>query len=191
MVSNDILKILNRKVLGEEYKLNVGTLVYVCDLLQAKNPHSLIHALARITHVAKGGSNYQLRLLNNRVITQHLYSLVPTTCNTNYFSTQTIDIFCLPTVEDTITPSMTKSKFDCYMDTFNVQKSDPLPNETDQILPVTSDVEQNSRFDLSRTRDLRDDVSSRVSEHNQPVVPSVPPSVPAIEYLPSPEEEKT
>ena len=85
---------------------------------------------------------------------------------------------------------MTKSKFDCYIDTFNVQESDPLPNETDQILPVTPDVEQNSRFDLSRTRDLRDDVSSSVSEHNQPVVPSVPPSVPAIEYLPSPEEEE-
>ena len=27
LVSNDILKILNRKVLGEEYKLKVGTLV--------------------------------------------------------------------------------------------------------------------------------------------------------------------
>ena len=97
LVSNNILKILNKKVLGEEYKLKVGTLVYVCDLLQAKNPHSLIHALARITYVSKGGSNYQLRLLNNRVITRHLYSLVPTTCNTNYFSTQTLDIFCLPT----------------------------------------------------------------------------------------------
>ena len=84
---------------------------------------------------------------------------------------------------------MTKSKFDCYMDTFNVQKSDPLPNETDQLLPVTSDVEQNSHFDLSRTRDLHDDVSPRVSEHDQIVVPSVPPSVPAIEYLPSPEED--
>ena len=62
LVSNDILKLLNRRILGEEYKLKVGTLVYVCDLLQAKNPHSLIHALARITHVSKGGANYQLRL---------------------------------------------------------------------------------------------------------------------------------
>ena len=89
LVSNDILKILNRKVLGEEYKLKVGTLVYVIDFLQAKNPHSLLHALARITHVTKEGSNYQLRLLNNNTITRHLYSLVPTQCNTNYFSTST------------------------------------------------------------------------------------------------------
>ena len=55
LVSNDILKILNRKVLGEEYKLKVGTLVYVIDFLQAKNPHSLLHAFARITHIAEGG----------------------------------------------------------------------------------------------------------------------------------------
>ena len=90
-------------------------------------------------------------------------------------------------MEETIVPNMTKSKFDCYLDTFDVKKSNPLPNETDQILPVTSDVEQNSRFDLSRTRDLRDDVSPR--ECDQLVAPSVPPSVPAIEYLPSPEED--
>ena len=70
------------------------------------------------------------------------------------------------------------------------KKSDPLPNDTDQILPVTADVEQTSRFDFSRTADLRDDVPSHVIEHNQHVVPSVPPSVPAIEYLPSPEEEE-
>merc|ERR1711873_394083 len=47
-----------------------------------------------------------------------------------------------------------------------------------------------SRLDFSRTADLRRDVPSRVVKHNQYVVPSVPPSVPAIEYLPSPEEEE-
>ena len=87
---------------------------------------------------------------------------------------------------------MTKSKFDCYLDTFDVKKSNPLPNETDQVLPVPSDVEQNSRFVLSRSRGLRDDVSSRVCEHNEPVVPSVPvpTPVPAQDYDPSPEERK-
>ena len=140
--------------------------------------------------MSKGGSNYQLRLLNNRVITRHLYSLVPTHANANHFSTHTIDIFCLPTVEDIITPNMTKSKFDCYMDTFNVQKTDPLPNDTDQILPVTADVEQTSRFDFSRAADIRRDVPSRVVEHSHNIVPCVPPSVPAIEYLPSPKEEE-
>ena len=55
LVSNDILKILNRKVLGEEYKLKVGDLVYVVEFLQAKNPHSLLHALARITLIMEGG----------------------------------------------------------------------------------------------------------------------------------------
>ena len=140
--------------------------------------------------MSKGGSNYQLRLLNNRVITRHLYSLVPTYVNTNHFSTNTIEIFCLPTVEDVITPNMTKSKLDCYIDRFNIQKTDPLPNDTDQILPVTADVEPTSRLDFSRTADLRHDVPSCVIEHNQHVVPSVPPSVPAIEYLPSPEEEE-
>ena len=86
---------------------------------------------------------------------------------------------------------MTKSKFDCYSDTFDVKKSNPLPNETDQVLPVPSDVEQNSRFVLSRSRGLRDDVSSRVCEHNEPVVPSVPvpTPVPAQDYDPSPEED--
>ena len=114
--------------MGEEYKLKVGTLVYVIDFLQAKNPHSLLYALARITHVAEGGRSYQLRLLNNKTITRHLFSLVPTQCNTNYFSpsTQTLDIFCLPSVEETIVPSMTKSKFDCYLDTFDVKNLTPF-----------------------------------------------------------------
>ena len=58
LVSNDILKILNRKVLGEEYKLKVGTLVYVLDYLQAKNPHSILCAIAKITHVSEGARNY-------------------------------------------------------------------------------------------------------------------------------------
>merc|ERR1712243_246290 len=177
----DILKLLNRRVLGEEYKLKVGTLVYVCDLLQAKNPHSLIHALARITYVSKGGSNYQLRLLTNRVITRHLYSLVPTHVNTNHFSTHTIGIFCLPTVEDVITPNMTRSKFDAYMDKFKIQNNDPLPNDTDQLLPVTADVEQTSRFDFSRATDICRDVPPRVVRYNQNIVPRIP-SVPAIAY---------
>merc|ERR1712115_645853 len=91
---------------------------------------------------------------------------------------------------DVITPNMTKSKFDCYIGRFNIQKTDPLPNDTDQILPVTADLEQTSRLDFSRAADIRHDVPSRVVEHSQHVVPSVPPSVPAIEYLPSPEEEE-
>merc|ERR1712177_25590 len=88
------------------------------------------------------------------------------------------------------TPNMTKSKFDCYIDRFNIQKTDSLPNDTDKILPVTADVEQTSRLDFSRTADIRCDLPSRVVEHSQHVVPSVPPSVPAIEYLLSPEEEE-
>merc|ERR1712243_387338 len=145
-------------------------------------------ALARITHVSKGGSNYQLRLLNNRIITRHLYSLVPTHVNANHFSTHTIEIFCLPTVEDVITPNVTRSKFDCYIDKFNIQKSDPLPNDTDQILPVMADVEQTSRLDFSRAADIRRDVPPRVIEHSHNLIPSILPSLPAIEYLPSPEE---
>merc|ERR1711955_19922 len=62
LVLNDILKVLNRKILGNEYKLQVGTLVYISDYLQAKNPHSILSARAKITHVADGGRNYQLRL---------------------------------------------------------------------------------------------------------------------------------
>ena len=163
LVSNDILKLLNRRILGEQYKLKIGTLVYVCDLLQAKNPHSLIHSLARITHVSKGGTNYQLRLLNNSIITRHLYSLIPTHVNANHFLTHTIDIFCLPTVEDVITPNMTRSKFDAYMDNFNIQNNKSLPTYTDQHLPVMADVEQTSRLDFSRAADIRHDVSPRPS----------------------------
>ena len=198
LVSNDILKLLNRKILGEQFKLKKGALVYVCDLLQAKNPHSLIHSLARITHVSKGGTNYQLRLSNNSIITRHLYSLIPTQVNANYFLTNTIDILCLPTAEDVITPSMTRSKFDAYMDSFNVQKNKSLHTDTDKHLPVTADVEQTSRLDFSRAADIRRDVSPRavprvviphVIRHNQNIIPRMP-SVPAIEYLPSPEEEE-
>ena len=125
LVSNEILTILNRKVLGEEYKLKVGDLVYVVEFLQAKNPHSLLHALARITLVLEGGRNYQLRLLNNKIITRHLFSLVPTDANANYFSSQTLDLFCLPSMEETIVPNMTKSKFDVYLDEFSVTGNEP------------------------------------------------------------------
>ena len=55
LVSNDILKVLNRKVLGNEYKLQVGTLVYNADYLQGKNPHSILSSSAKVTHVADGG----------------------------------------------------------------------------------------------------------------------------------------
>ena len=101
-------------------------------------------------------------------------------------------------VEDVITPYMTRSKFDAYMDKFNIQNTDPLPNDTDQLLPVTADVEQTSRLDFSRAADIRHDVPPRVVprvvvpcvvRHNQNIVPRMP-SVPAIEYLPSPEEEE-
>ena len=85
LVSNDILKILKRQIIGGEYKLKVGTLVYVIDYLQSKNPHSILSSLARITHVSEGKRNYQLRLLNNKSIIRHLFSLVPTNCNTNHF----------------------------------------------------------------------------------------------------------
>ena len=76
------------------------------------------------------------------------------------------------------------------MDNFNIQNNEPLPNDTDQHLPVTADVEQTSRLDFSRAADIHRDVPSRVVEHSLNIVPSVPPSVPAIEYLLSPKEEE-
>ena len=174
LVSNEILTILNRKVLGQEYKLKVGDLVYVVEFLKAKNPHSLLHSLARITMVLEGGRNYQLRLLNNKIITRHLFSLVPTNANANHFSSQTLDLFCLPTVEETIVPTMTKSKFDAYLDDLKITGNEnPSPN-IKQHLPVMSDVEQNSRFVLSRRRGVRDNVLSRVSDLVDPVPVLVP-----------------
>ena len=172
LVLNEILTILNRKVLGEEYKLKVGDLVYVVEFLQAKNPHSLLNSLARVTMVLEGRRNYQLRLLNNKIITRHLFSLVSTHANANHFSSQTLDLFCLPTVEEIITPPMSKSKFDAYLDDFKITGNDsPSPN-TKQHLPVMSDVEQNSRFVLSRRRGVRDNVSSRVPDPVDQVDPA-------------------
>ena len=148
--------------------------------------------------MSKGGTNYQLRLLNNSIITRHLYSLIPTQVNANYFLTNTIDILCLPTAEDVITPSMTRSKFDAYMDSFNVQKNKSLHTDTDKHLPVTADVEQTSHLDFSRAADIRRDVPPRavprvviprVTRHNQNIVPRRQ-SVQAIEHLPSPEEKE-
>ena len=139
--------------MGNEYKLQVGTLVYICDYLQAKNPHSILSSIAKITHVADGGRNYQLRLLNNRTVTRHLYSLIPTACNANYFNTsKNIDIFCLPTAEEVLVPSMTRSKFDNFLDTFDLTGTKPYSDNV--ILPVADD-EQNFRFDSSRSRDVR------------------------------------
>ena len=46
--------------------LKLGQLVYVIDLLQEKNPHSILGALGRVTHIAEGGRTYQLKLLNNQ-----------------------------------------------------------------------------------------------------------------------------
>ena len=85
---------------------------------------------------------------------------------------------------------MTKSKFDCYLDTFNWTESKPPSNNAEQTLPVLSDVEQNSHFFLSRSRGLCDDVSSRFCENVDPVPVPVP--VPAQDddpSTPSPEEE--
>merc|ERR1711895_123809 len=138
------------------------------------------HSLATWAHVSKGGTNYQLRLLSNSIITRHLYSLIPTQVNANYFLTNTIDILCLPTVEDVITPNITRSKFDTYMDNFNVQSNKSLPTDTDKHLPVTADIEQTSRLDFSRAADIRRDVPPRavprvviphVTRHNQNIVP--------------------
>ena len=190
-MSNDILKILNRQVIGDEYKLKVGTLVYVIDYLQSKNPHSILSSLARVTHISEGGRNYQLRLLNNKSITRHLFSLVPTNCNTyKTQSNQTIDIFCLPTVGDTIIPNLTKSKFDSYINSFNLSKSDPPQNDIDQVMPV-SDIKQNTAcFVSSRTRGPVDDDIVRLSCLNENVQSvSIPEHVPSQAHDPQPKED--
>ena len=100
LVSNDILKILNKHVVKDEFKLKIGQLVYTIDFLQAKNPHSVLNSLARVTHIAEGGHNYHLKLLNIKNITRHIFSLVPTNCNTYDCTSQSLDIFCLPIVEE-------------------------------------------------------------------------------------------
>ena len=85
---------------------------------------------------------------------------------------------------------MTKSKFDVYLDEFNVTGNEPPSRNIEQHLPVLSDKEQNSRFVLSRSRGLRDDVSSCVCDHVDPVPVLVP--VPARDDDPAildPEEE--
>ena len=99
LVSNDILKILNKHVVKEEFMLKLGQLVYVIDFLQEKNPHSILGALGRVTHIAEGGRIYQLKLLNN-----HIFSLVPMQCNAYDCQNQSLDLFCLPKVKDVITP---------------------------------------------------------------------------------------
>ena len=53
LVSNDILKILNKHVVKEEFMLKLGQLVYVIDFLQEKNPYSILGALGRVTHIAE------------------------------------------------------------------------------------------------------------------------------------------
>ena len=74
LVSNYILKILNKHVVKEEFMLKPGQLVYIVDLLQAKNPYSILGSLGRITYVAGGGRTYQMKLLNNQSITRHIFS---------------------------------------------------------------------------------------------------------------------
>ncbi len=84
------------------------------------------------------------------------------------------------------------------MDNFNIQNNESLPTDTDQHLPVTTDIEQTSRLDSSRAADIRRDVSPRavprvviprVTRHNQNIVRRRQ-SVQAIEHLPSPEEKE-
>ena len=90
--------------------------------------------------------------MNNRTVTRHLYSLIPTACNANYFDTSTknIDIFCLPSAEEILVPQMTKSKFDKFLDSFDLTGIKPSSDNVN--LPVAD--EQYSRFDFSRSRDV-------------------------------------
>ena len=89
-------------------------------------------------------------------------------------------------MEDTIVPKMTRSKFDCYLDNFDLTGTKPPSNNVDQV-PVAD--EQNTRFDLSRTRGLQHDVSSCL--YDVEPVPVLDP-VPAEEldpHLDPPEED--
>ena len=87
---------------------------------------------------------------------------------------------------------MTKSKFDAYMDSFNLTNSDPPQNDVDQVIPVMPDIEQNSRFVLSRTIGPHDDFVrlSCLCENVEPVpLPDPVPSQVHDPSPPSPEED--
>ena len=137
MVCNDISKLLNKQVIKDEFKLRLGQLCYVPSLLQQKNPHSVFNALRKVTHISEGGRTYQLQLLNKQKITRHIFHLVPTSTNANDCKNQPLDLFCLPKVEEVIVPQMVTSKFDLYLNSFDLtnpnQGNDPvsiLPDKT-------------------------------------------------------------
>ena len=57
------------------------------------------------------------------------------------------------TVEDTIIPNLVKSKFDSYINSFDLSKSDPPHDNIDHVMPTVSDItEKNTARFISRDR---------------------------------------
>ena len=57
-------------------------------------------------------------------------------CNANDCKNQSLDLFCLPKVEDGITPQIVTSKFDLYLNSFDLSK--PIQNDIPDVMsPVT------------------------------------------------------
>ena len=149
LIAAETVKILNQHRLREKFAIN--EIVFVPDLLIAKNPHSLMDSLARVKDTIDF-TTYSLTLLNKKVITRHVTQIVSTGANFNTCQFQSIDPFQINYVEEMWTPSDFKVKLRDHTLQFEND------NDTHQTIssPIQSDNEQSLLYDLSAVPDRAD-----------------------------------
>ena len=126
--------LLNKKIINRN--VSIGQIVYIPDLIIAKNPHSLMDALAKVVR-AKDGRSYELKLLNDQIVTRHVSKLVPTSANFNNTRCQSVDPFQIPEITDLIVPSQVDAKFKMDLPRF---ESDINEDEVEDDVNNVSDI---------------------------------------------------
>ena len=113
-------------------------------------------ALAKVIRTQDGRS-YELKLLNNQIVTRHVSKLVSIKANYNSAKCQNIDPFQLPGVKDIILPSEITSRFEVNLPRFEVDIDDEKAEIDDKKVDID---DKKVDIDDEKVEDNDDNVSS-------------------------------
>ena len=129
--------LLNRKPINQN--ISLGELVYIPDLIKAKNPHSILGALAKVKATVDN-RNFECVLLNGNSVTRHVSALVSTRANISNTMVQNVDPFQLPQVSDIILPNEVISDFDANLPKFTDDIHDGEDDDLKDVNAVKESV---------------------------------------------------